>query len=430
MLNRKQVRLLHALMSLVLVVLVMATPTLAAKKEKLTIWSHWADEVSKKNWVYKAVDNFKEKNPNFDVEVVWYQKTELIQAVTTSFQAGIGPDIFYIESKAIGFPPFVEGGFLADLSAYIDDRIEPWTYEFAKEGKMTYMLPVEAFTGLLYYNKDVFKKAGVSIPSSGRFDATEFKAAVKKMKDAGFIPFAAGTMDRGWCASLFLQNIMLRTMGEKKWKGIASAETSWKDPDVKEALYYVEDLIKMGAYPEGVASIKLGESHGLFFNGKSGIFPMQTFFAGRAFVPAEQGGMPDDFKLGAMEFPTFKNGKGNNLNYMKVGGSYAVSSFSKNVDKACELVAEMATPEMAELWLTSVKVQTGIKAPAGEINDWYINLMNKATEGITFLAGPIELQMDPDYRDVVYNTTTAFVAGKISADRLAEECEKARLKVK
>jgi hypothetical protein len=62
----------------------------AAAAEKITIWSHWADEQNKKDFVMEAVKRFKDKNPGFDVEVVWYQKPQLITALTTSFQAGSG----------------------------------------------------------------------------------------------------------------------------------------------------------------------------------------------------------------------------------------------------------------------------------------------------------------------------------------------------
>ena len=87
--------------------LVAAPQALAA--DKMTIWSHWADEQNKKDFVMEAVKRFKDKNPGFDVEVVWYQKPQLITALTTSFQAGSGPDIFYLEPAITGAFPLVGG---------------------------------------------------------------------------------------------------------------------------------------------------------------------------------------------------------------------------------------------------------------------------------------------------------------------------------
>ena len=88
--------------SLALAAVMSFSAVTAAAAEKITIWSHWADEQNKKDFVMEAVKRFKDKNPGFEVEVVWYQKPQLITALTTSFQAGSGPDIFYLEPAITG----------------------------------------------------------------------------------------------------------------------------------------------------------------------------------------------------------------------------------------------------------------------------------------------------------------------------------------
>lgn len=401
-----------------------------AEIQKLTIWSHWADEDSKKEFVMEAVRKFKDKNQNFEVEVVWYQKTDLITALTTAFQSHTAPDIFYLDPKATGaFPPFVDYGLMYDLSKYIDQLIDPSTIPFAKEGDMTYLLPLELFTSMIYYNKDIFKEAGVEVPANGRFDMDEFKEAVKKIKAAGFTPFAAGTMDRKWVARYVLEQIILRMAGEEKWMGIAKGTTAWTDPDVIEAVKYVEELVKLGAYSEGVASVKLGESHGLFFGGEYAMFPMGTFFAGRAFVPVEKGGIDPNFPLGIMPYPSVKGGKANDVNYIQVGGSFGVNAFSKNVEKAAELVAIIGSPEMGKMWMETVKVGTGIKVDVASITDPYLKAMNEANKGFEFIPGPIEFTMDATYMDVFDTLTTAFVADLISVDDMMKQLEDARAEV-
>lgn len=403
----------------------------AAAAEKITIWSHWADEQNKKDFVMEAVKRFKDKNAGFDVEVVWYQKPQLITALTTSFQAGSGPDIFYLEPAITGaFPPFVDNGFMYDIGKQIDPLIEAWAYPFAKKGSMTYLLPLEAYMPVLYYNKDLFKKAGVTLPDDGIVDTEAFKGIIAKTKAAGATPFSAGTMDRDWAGSLVTESILLRFIGKDKWQDIPTGRTAWSDPDVVAGLRYVEDLVKAGAYPQGVASIKLGESHGLFFGGKYAMFPMRTFFGGRAFVPADKGGMAADFPLGVMDFPILKGGKGNDLSYMQVGGSYGVSAKSKNPEKAAELLAMMATPDMAAMWMSKVKGQTGIKSDAKAINDPYFRMLGDATKTLKPIPGPMELGMDSTYRDVFYKTSTALVAGYLSADAMVKQMDEARAKLK
>ena len=407
------------------------SPLQAISAEKLTLWSHWADEQNKKDFVMEAIKRFKDKNPGFEVEVVWYQKPQLITALTTSFQAGSGPDIFYLEPAITGaFPPFVDNGFMYDISKQVDPFIESWAHPFSKKGNMTYLLPLEAYMPVLYFNKDVLKKAGVNLPNDGRIDSDMLKEIVQKLKASGVTPFSAGTMDRDWAGSLVTESILLRYIGKEKWQGIPTGKTPWTDPDVVAGLKYVDDLVKAGAYPQGVSSIKLGESHGLFFGGKYGMFPMRTFFGGRAFVPVDKGGMAPDFPLGIMDFPSVKGGKGNGLSYMQVGGSYGVNARSKNPVKASELIGMMATPDMAALWMGKVKGQTGIKADASAMNDPYFKMLNEATKGLTLLPGPMELGMDSTYRDVFFKTSTALVAGHINVDTMIKQLEEARAKLK
>ena len=405
--------------------------SMAAAKEKLVFWSHWADLENCKKYVYEAIDRFKKKNPDWDVEMVWYQKPPLMTALTSAFQAGQGPDVFYLEPAITGaFPNFVDSGLMADIGKWIDPYIAPWAFHFAKKGKMTYLLPMEAYRPMLYYNTEIFKKVGVQVPASGRLDMDGFKGAVKKIKDAGFTPFSAGTMDREWCANIFIENIMLRYIGQEKWQGIATGKTAWTDPEVKASLKYIEDIVKMGAYPSGVSAIKLGESHGLFFGGKYGIFPMKTFFGMRAFMTPEKGGMQPDFPLGVMEFPNLRNGKANNLNYMQVGASFGVSALSKHPDKGAELLACMATPNILNMWFSLVKSETGLKTEGVDKSEQYYKRLDEVTKGMTFVPGPMELGMDATYRDVFFQTSTGFVGGMISADEMVKKLEEARAKVK
>ncbi len=400
----------------------------AAAEKKLTLWSHWADEDNKKEWVMKAVNDFKKANPDFKVDVVWYQKTQLITSLAAALESGTGPDIFYLEPKNTGYAPYVDNGVMYDISKYVDPYIEDWAMVFAKEGDMTYLLPLEASMPMMYYNTDVMKQAGVTVPASNSFTLEEFEDAVKKIKAAGFTPMSAGTMDRNYVAAILIDPIVLRTIGLEAWQGIATGKTAWTDPGVVSSLKYMERIVKEGAYPAGVSSIKLGESHGLFFGGKYAMFPMKTFFGGRAFVPEEKGGMRKDYPLGIMDMPTVTGGKGNGINYIQIIACYGVNAASQYPEKAAELLTKMCTKEMTSLWINNVKVQTGLKSDASGSSDPYIQAMEKVSSGSKLVAGPMFLGMEPSYMDVYLQTSTALVAGQISADDMIKKLEDARKK--
>lgn len=396
--------------------------------EKITVWSHWADELNKKNFVQAAVDAFLLDNPDYMVEVVWYQKSELDRSLSAALQSGRGPDIFYLESARKGYLPFAEAGYLVDLEKYIDyDRfVEPWAKEFAVDAGITYLWPLEAYMPLIYYNKEAFAQADVSIPARGYFTTEEFLDVIPRLKAAGYTPFSAGTMDRDWVAAIFPETVLLRFLGEEKWRALSSGALSWNDPQVVEALQFIGAAVDNGAYPKGIAGIKLGESHGVFFSGTAAMFPMKSFFAGRAFVPEDQGGMAENFPLGVMPHPAVEDGPHSNLNYMEVGGSYAVSAFSKHPDKAAELLSYMAKPEILKIWIADVKVQTGLKTEGIDMTDPYLQMISQAEQATEYVAGPFSLGMEASYRDAFFQTTGMLVAGQMNVETLIKEMEKRR----
>lgn len=401
-----------------------------AGEKKLTMWSHWADEDNKKEFVLKAVDLFKKDNPDFEVEVVWYQKTQLITSLAAALESGMGPDIFYLEPKIAGYFPYVDSGVMYDIGKYVDPMIEEWAMPFVKEGDMTYLLPLETYGPLIYYNKDIMAKAGVAVPADGPFTTDQLLDAIGKIKAAGFNAFSAGTMDRDWCAAIMVDTMLLRYAGLDAWQGVPTGKTEWTNPDIVAGLNYIDQLVKAGAYPAGVSSIKLGESHGLFFGGKYAMFPMKSFFGGRAFVPEDKGGMAADFPLGIMDLPVVPNGKGGRYNYIQIGGSYGVNAASKNPDKAAELLVKMASPAMVKEWMEKTKCPAGLKSDPSAREDPYFAALDGANKGTTLVPGPMILGMDATYRDVYLQLSTALVAGQISVDDMVSRLETARKRVK
>jgi len=124
----------------------------------------------------------------------------------------------------------------------------------------------------------------------------------------------------------------------------------------------VKQLVDAGGYPKSFSTLKLGESHYYFHTKPQGLmFPMGTFYTGRAFTTPDKGGQPVNFPLGIMNFPALQNAACNNCKTIAVGGSYAINADGKHADAAAALLNEMATVEMGNLWLTTRLAQTGIK---------------------------------------------------------------------
>ena len=93
---------------------------------KLTLWSHWAAEKIKRDYVEDAIKRFEAANPGVKVEAQWYEKTALYAALKTALRAGTAPDIFYAEPDQV---EYMENALLLDLSALNWAAVEPWAKE-------------------------------------------------------------------------------------------------------------------------------------------------------------------------------------------------------------------------------------------------------------------------------------------------------------
>src|SRR5439155_1757902 len=99
-------------------------------------------------------------------------------------------------------------------------------------------------------------------------------------------------------------------LGADEFMRLLRGEISWKDPRVVEVFHYYKELIDLGAYAKTLNSMTLAEAHRYFHTEqKACMFPVGSWYTGRAFVPPDKGGQPRDFELGMLNNPLTKDGK-------------------------------------------------------------------------------------------------------------------------
>lgn len=332
----------------------------AAEAQTITLWSHWADEKAKVAFVEEAARRFEEKHPGAKVEITWYQKGPLNTALQSALRAGKGPDVFYADPFQV---EYIENGLIQPLNGLLQtDNIEDWAKAaWTYDGKL-YALPLEAQTIELYYNRDLAKSFGVDMPAGGALDSDAFMTLVKQAKAAGKTPIVVGVADRDYPGAYLLGEMLLKKLGPDDYSRLLGGDLPYTDPRVVETFTYIHDLAEAGAFPKSIASLKLGESHGYFYNNPGGVlFPMGSFYPSRAFNPPADGGQPDGFPLGMMNYPVPPDAACPTCKTNRVGGSYVVNAASGHPDLAAAFLNEMTAPDMAQLWVSTVLVQTGVK---------------------------------------------------------------------
>ena len=185
----------------------------------LTVWHPWTVPSEKKGF-QNAVAGFHTQYPWITLKIVSFPDSSTFdQQVIKAVQAGGGPDV------AITFSPdtvgqYAHDGLLIDLNPYLQrDHLSTGTFAPASltytqfEGRRV-VLPVLTDAYGLYYNKDMFAKAGISGPPT---TMSELMADAKKLtvrnadgsiKVAGFVPLITQELDtpdlaRAWGGQYF-----------------------------------------------------------------------------------------------------------------------------------------------------------------------------------------------------------------------------------
>lgn len=399
----------------------------AAQTKELTLWTHWAAEKIKRDYVEQAIRRFEARNPEIKIKASWYEKTALYAALKTALRAGQGPDLFYAEPDQV---EYMENGLLLDLSALNWNAIEPWAKAIWSYKGKPYGLPLEAWTVEVYYNTKLMRELGVTIPPSGQLSADAFLDLVQKARAKGMTPLVIGVGDRPFPGAHLTHEALLKKLGADDYDKLLKGKLKWDDPRVVETLRYIRALVDAKALPTTFTSLKLGEAHTYFHTNPGALmFLNGSWYTSRAFNAPDKGGQPKDFPLGIMKFPAMKGGACNECKTMAVGGSYVVNAATKHKAEAIAFLNSFATTEMGNLWLANVLVQTGIKSDPSKISSphaAYFGDLAKANDGARYYFGlPIQIMHGKAKEVFTQVINNAFPAGSISVDDTVKQMNSA-----
>ncbi len=201
--------------------------------------------------LYGAIEKFNSSNNKVNVTLEPVPSTNIKEKFTTAALSGAGPDVVSLDNA----------GWIADMAAMgllaeIDDKVDSIKDELMVDAMNTtnfkghyYGIPWYVNNMVMYYNKGMFKQAGISNPPA---TWQELEDAVKKLKGIGKygINFPVGSPGGYTIASFFLQN------------GNPIIDTTSDVPKVVfnnesgvEAFTYITDLYtKYKGMPESVKS--------------------------------------------------------------------------------------------------------------------------------------------------------------------------------
>lgn len=174
-----------------LLALAVATPVFVspAAAEKLTVWSGWPDLAP----FYKRVgDQLKSKYPDLEVSVEAIALREHEKRLALSIPSGAAGDVIEMEVEAARY---LEAGLIPAPPASITDFVKA-NYDMTRvktamyDGKI-YGVPLFQGHGALFYNTDMFAKAGLTTPPKTMEEYTAYAQKLTQ-RDAAGVPTVSG----------------------------------------------------------------------------------------------------------------------------------------------------------------------------------------------------------------------------------------------
>lgn len=309
-----------------------STDTGDSKNVKLTFQIHYSDETTPQHLAMKKlVNDYMDLHPNIKIEVdalnMEQQKLKLkTQAATNDM-----PDITVVNPGA-QMKPFVDGGKLVPLDDILakdglKETFVPGVLDYYTFDGKVYGLSEGNDIAVVYYNKDLFKEADVTVPTTYE----EMVEAAKKLKGKGITPMTIGEKET-WTGSFFFMNIVLRLAGPGFLEEVTSKNTTFNDPVFIRAIEKMQDFINAGGFQEGATSMDYNTAENLFLTGKAAMYFMGSWAVGTI----ENSDIKD--KIGIFRFPTI-DGKGSPDEYMLAPGlGYCISAESKHIEEAKEFL--------------------------------------------------------------------------------------------
>lgn len=303
------------------------------------------------DWMGETIELFKKENPHIEFELMnntWGD--QYLAQITTLMATGRTPDIFATWTSG-RMEPFVQAGRMYDLSERLKN--DPEFYAFLQEGPLAsttfgggiYAIPYNLNAEFIYYNKRVFEKLGLSVPTTW----DEFINVIEVTRDNGIIPIALGNAEI-WTGTIIYMMLAERIGGLEAIQEALRGERPWTDPIFVEAGRQLQELIAMGAYEPNVNGIRPEEARGKFMNDQAAMWINGTWDIGTL-----------NYQMGAENYgifslPVVPGGKGSIDHHIVFADqAYAIGANSQHKDEAWEFLKFMYSPERQE-----ALVRTGV----------------------------------------------------------------------
>ncbi|MHC5903717.1 extracellular solute-binding protein [Streptomyces sp. S6] len=377
-------------------------------------WNISTTEPAKSVWAALA-KKFESQNPGVKIKIVQLENDAYKSKMTAQTASGKLPDIFHTWGGGV-LKQQVEAGLVEDLS----ERTKPWSESLLPVAKAPYLIDEKVYgipfdIGMIgfWYNKALFKKAGIAGPPA---TWSAFLDAVRKLKAAGITPLALAGKE-SWTGMYYWAYLAMRTAG---LDALQKADTSkdFTGDGFVQAGQHLQELVDLQPFQKGFLGAAYSSPTGQAAAVGNAKAAMELMGQWAPTVEADAGkGIGAD--LGFFPFPAVEGGKGAITEVFGGGGGHALR---KGAPQAAVDFLKFFASEVTDIELVS---KTGALpvVPAAESALKDPNL--KAVQAQLKAATGFQLYLDQAYAPAVGQQVNDSVAGLIAGSKSPQQVTQA-----
>ena len=364
----------------------------------------------------KQIAEFEAANPGVKVELVSLTWGQAFEKFLTMVQAGDTPDVVEMPERWLGL--YGNNGQLEDLSPYMAkwadaDTIGDRAKQFGSVvGGKQYMLPYGYYLRAMFWNKKLFKEAGLDkAPET----LDEFIEANKKISA---IPGKYGYCLRGGPGSFNGVQMFMNIAGGKGGYFNEDGSALLNEPDQVKGLQMLVDLYKNGYAPKDSVSWGFNEIVTGFYSGTCAMLDQDP----DALIGIAEKMPAEDFAVAPM--PTGPSGK----SYPTFGyAGWSMFATSQHKEEASKLIETLLSPKNNIGWAKQVgtlPIHKGADEDphfkTEQFKGWFDEL-NDSTK-YEFVTPPVHLEnLGNFYDQVAVKNFQEVLLGQKDAKTVADE---------
>ena len=382
-----------------------AEPSAAAAEPVTINWWHITTDKVGKPLFQSIADAYTKDHPNVTIKITVLEN-EAFKAKLTATAPADYPDLFQSWGGG-GMAAQAQAGLLKDITsdvASIKDTINPGALGiYALDGKQ-YGLPWDVGMMGVWYNKDLFSKAGISAPPATWDD---FLADVGKLKASGVAPLAIAGKDK-WPSMHLWTYLVLRIGGGDALQQMIQTGNYNTDACTK-AGEQVLALNKLDPYQAGFASATYPQEAAAVGNGKAAMEVMgQWAPAVENDNSADKKGLGD--KLGWFPFPSVAGGAGAATD--GVGGGNGIAVKKDAPPEAVDFLKFFVSTDNGNKLNTSGIGMSPVNGTGSSITDPNLKAVLAGRDQAKFIQLYLDQAVPPSVGAVVNDATVALFLGK------------------